>query len=163
MGYFYKSIDMFRFFYGSLRPLDCKAMNIIILHLWDFYTSGMQDAEVNKVTAYFLYGQWNVRNESTGFIACGCRFSRSYTVYSWLSKGWLLGIWAYQTINAMISLSDHQTIAYYCSIPNAQSNPYWNSCTCKECMYKVLTVYMQQTKCQNIMFLKLFRNSQAEK
>ena len=32
------------------------------------------------------------------FIACGCRFSRSYTVYSWLSKGWLLGIWAYQTM-----------------------------------------------------------------
>ena len=76
------------------------------------------------------------------FIACGCRFSRSYTVYSWLSKGWLLGIWAYQTINAMISLSDHQTTAYYCSIPNAQSKPYWNSCTCKQCMYKVLIVYM---------------------
>ena len=54
MGYFYKSIDMFRFFYESLRPLDCNAMNIIILHLWDFYTSGMQDAEVNKVTAYFF-------------------------------------------------------------------------------------------------------------
>ena len=32
------------------------------------------------------------------FIACGCRFSRSYTVYNWLSKGWLLGIWAYQTM-----------------------------------------------------------------
>ena len=31
------------------------------------------------------------------FIACGCHFSRSYTVYSWLSKGWLFGIWAYQT------------------------------------------------------------------
>ena len=33
------------------------------------------------------------------FIACGCHFSRSYTVYSWLSKGWLLGIfWTYQTV-----------------------------------------------------------------
>ena len=32
------------------------------------------------------------------FIACGCRFSRSYAVYSWFSKGWLLGIWAYQTM-----------------------------------------------------------------
>ena len=28
----------------------------------------------------------------------------------------------------MISVSDHQTIAYYCSIPNAQSNLYWTSC-----------------------------------
>ena len=26
--------------------------------------------------------------------------------------------------NAMISLSDRQTIAYYCSIPNDQSKPY---------------------------------------
>ena len=32
------------------------------------------------------------------FIACGCRLSRSYTVYSWFSEGWLLGIWAYQTM-----------------------------------------------------------------
>ena len=31
------------------------------------------------------------------FIA-NCRFSRSDSLYSWLSKGWLLGIWAYQTM-----------------------------------------------------------------
>ena len=31
------------------------AMNIIIFHLWDFYASGMQDVEVNKVTAYFFW------------------------------------------------------------------------------------------------------------
>ena len=88
----------------------------------DIYASGIQDAEVNKVTAYFfcmdkrLLEDFAVKSNQwkswMSFIACGCRFSRSFTVYSCLSKGWLLGI----PNKAMISLSDHQTIAYCCSL-----------------------------------------------
>ena len=46
--------------------------------------------------------------------------------------------------NAMISLSDYQTIASYCpmTIPNAQSNLIKTAV----CTYKVLIIYIQQTK-----------------
>ena len=95
--------------YWSLRPSECMPWILLFCIFGDFYASGMQDAEVNKVTAYFFgmdkrlseyfvlkCNQWKYWKS---FIACGCRFSRSYTVYtSWFSKGWLLGIWAYQTM-----------------------------------------------------------------
>ena len=54
------------------------------------------------------------------FIACGCRFPRNYTVYSWLSKGWLLGIWAYQTMEwfPWVTTKQWLTIAQF-PIPKA--------------------------------------------
>ena len=48
-------------FYGSLRPLECMPWILLFCIFGDFYASGMQDAEVNKVTAYFLYGQEIIR------------------------------------------------------------------------------------------------------
>ena len=48
-------------FYGSLHPLECMPWILLFCIFGDFYASGMQDAEVNKVTAYFLYGQEIIR------------------------------------------------------------------------------------------------------
>ena len=41
-------------FYGSLHPLECMPWILLFCIFGDFYASGMQDAEVNKVTAYFF-------------------------------------------------------------------------------------------------------------
>ena len=55
-------VHMFRFFYGSLRPLECMPSILLFCIFGDFYASGIQDAEVNKVTAYFfLYEQEIIR------------------------------------------------------------------------------------------------------
>ena len=102
-------IHMFRFFMDLCVHWIAIPWILLFCIFGDFYASGMQDAEVNKVTAcFFCMGkrlledfvvkcmQWKYW---LSFIACGCRFSRSYTVYSWSSKGWLLGIWAYQTMH----------------------------------------------------------------
>ena len=99
---------MFKFFYGSLRPLEWMPWILLFCIFGDFYASGIQDAEVNTCHCIFFCmdkrlledfvlkcNQWKYW---MSFIACGCPFSRSYTVYSWVSKGWLLGIWAYQTM-----------------------------------------------------------------
>ena len=68
---------------------------------------GCRTQRLTKSLRIFLYGQEIIKKFVLehnqwkywmSFIACGRRFSRSYTVYSWLSKGWLLGIWAYQTM-----------------------------------------------------------------
>ena len=41
-------------FCGSLRPLECMPWILLFCIFGDYYASGIQDAEVNKVTAYFF-------------------------------------------------------------------------------------------------------------
>ena len=93
-------------FYWSLRPSECMPWILLLCIFGDFYASGMQDAEVNKVTAYFfctdkslfkdLVFERNHWKYWMSFIAWDCHFSRSYTVHSWFSKG--CSYWAYQTM-----------------------------------------------------------------
>ena len=106
----------------------------------DLYASRMQYAERNKVTAYFcckdkrLLGDFflepiKIISENTG---CHLQLSSEATLYiadlikvtleSGKIGNRLLGI----PNNAMISLSNYQTIASYCpmTIPKAQSNLY---------------------------------------
>ena len=121
---------MFRFFYGSLRPLEWMPWILLFCIFGDFYASGIQDAEVNTCHCIFFCmdkrlledfvlkcNQWKYW---MSFIACGCPFSRSYTVYSWVSKGWLLGIWAYQTMEwfPWVTTKQWLTIAQF-PIPKA--------------------------------------------
>ena len=41
-------------FFWSMRPSECMPWILLSCNFGDLYASGMQDAEVNKVTAYFL-------------------------------------------------------------------------------------------------------------
>ena len=88
-------------FFWSMRPSECMPWILLSCNFGDLYASGMQDAEVNKVTAYFFgmdkklldnfvleFNQWKYQ---MSFIACACRFSRSYTVYSLLIGYWAFG------------------------------------------------------------------------
>ena len=77
-------------FFWSMRPSECMPWILLSYNFGDLYASGMQDAEVNKVTAYF-FGmdkklldnyvlEFNQRKYRVSFIACGCRFSGSYCI-----------------------------------------------------------------------------------
>ena len=44
-------------------------------------------------------------------------------LWQFIIGNWELGVWAYEN-NAMLCLSDRQTIASQCAITNAQSNLY---------------------------------------
>ena len=49
-------IHMFIFFRDlDFASIGMHAMNILFCIFGDFYASGMQDTEVNKVTAYFFF------------------------------------------------------------------------------------------------------------
>ena len=151
----------------DLASIGMHAMNIIILYFWGFMHQGCRTQRLTKSMHIFLYGQdledfvvkCNQWKYWMSFIACGCRFSRSYTVYSWLSKGWY---WAFGHTKQCNDFPEWP-LDNSLLLLNSQSNLYWTSYAYVQCKSKVLIVYMWQTTCQNIMFLNLFRNSQAEK
>ena len=102
----YRHVQIFLWIFASIG-LQCHEYHYFA-SLGVFMHQGCRMQRLTKSLRIFLYGQWNVRNESTGFTACGCRFSRSYTVYSRLSKGWLLGFWAYQTMQLFLWMTTKQ-------------------------------------------------------
>ena len=96
-------IHMLRFFMDLCVHWIAIPWILLFCIFGDFYASGMQYMQRLKSLHIFFFcmekrlledfvvkcNQWK---HWMSFIACACRFSRSYTVYSWLSKGWLLGI-----------------------------------------------------------------------
>ena len=170
-NHIFLQIHMFRFFMDLCVHWNACHEYYYFASLGIFMHQGYRMQRLTKSLHIFWMDKWlledfvlkcNQWKYWMSFIACGCCFSRSYTVYSWLGIKAIghLGI----SNNAMISLSDHQTIAYYSSIPNAQSNSYWTWAVhvSSVCIRSWLFT-CNKLKCQNIIFLKLFRNFQAEK
>ena len=152
-------------FFWSMRPSECMLWILLSCNFGDLYASGMQDAEVNKVTAYF-FGmdkklldnyvlEFNHAKKIPGVIYSLWLSLLQKLLYiaDWFAIGHL-GI----PNNAMISLRDHQTIAYHCLIPNAQSNLYRTSCTSVQCIRSWLLTCNKL----DVKISYSWRNSQAE-
>ena len=118
-------IHMFRFFMDLCVHWNACHQCYHFASLGIFMHQGYRMQRLTKSLHIFLYGQEIILEDFVlkcnqwkywmSFIACGCRFSRSYTAHSWLSKGWLLGIWAYQTMQwfSWVTTKQSLTIAQF--------------------------------------------------
>ena len=102
-------IHMFRFFMDLCVHWNACHEYYYFPSLGIFMHQGYRMQRLTKSLHIFLYGQEIIRRfcfkmysvkilDVIYSLWLSCHFSRSYTVYSWLSKCWLLGIWAYQTV-----------------------------------------------------------------